>query len=223
MEMEARKIFVDLEMNPIPQKYGKEKSVCRLETIEFGAVMLDENNQEISSFCQYVRPVYCEKIYANIEKLTGISWEMVEAAAPFPEVLSRFSVWCGKPDYTVFSWSESDLLQLKQEGELKRVKVTDSLNYMYGHWKDFQKEYRALFPLDKIMSLENAIYLCGLDFKGRAHDGLNDARMTAELYRYVKDSDQFADLQRRIQELFTPTTFTLGDMIDISVLNLPKD
>ena len=30
---------------------------------------------------------------------------------------------------------------------------------------------------------------CGLEFKGRAHDGLNDARATADLYRAVHDKE----------------------------------
>lgn len=43
-----KKIFVDLEMNPIRDKAARR--ICRSETIEIGAIMLDESNQEISSF-----------------------------------------------------------------------------------------------------------------------------------------------------------------------------
>ena len=34
-----RKVFVDLEMCPIPKEYAAEKETCKLETIEIGAVM----------------------------------------------------------------------------------------------------------------------------------------------------------------------------------------
>ena len=41
-------IVVDLEMNNISNKY--KDFDCTMETIEIGAIMLDENYQEISSF-----------------------------------------------------------------------------------------------------------------------------------------------------------------------------
>ena len=45
-----RKIFVDLEMCPVPKEYKAEREVCKLETIEIGAVMLDGEGKEIASF-----------------------------------------------------------------------------------------------------------------------------------------------------------------------------
>jgi len=36
-----RYIVVDLEMHPLPNKYKFEKTICKNETIEIGAVMLD--------------------------------------------------------------------------------------------------------------------------------------------------------------------------------------
>ena len=48
-----RKIFVDLEMCPILKEYATEKEICKLETIEIGAVMLDEEGKEIASFKEY--------------------------------------------------------------------------------------------------------------------------------------------------------------------------
>ncbi|MBR2259696.1 MAG: exonuclease domain-containing protein [Blautia sp.] len=217
-----KKIFVDLEMNPIPSKAKIPRELCRQETIEVGAVKLDEHNVEIDSFCAYVRPQYSGKIYANIVKLTGITWEMVENASSFDMVLQEFLSWCGE-DYQVFAWSESDRAQFRHEMNLKKIPVEGSLVYLMEHWIDFQKEYKSLFPIEKIMSLDKALELVGIDFEGRAHDALNDARMTANLYRYVNDDDQFAELQRRVRELFTPSEFTLADFIDLSGLQLDGD
>ena len=47
-------IVVDLEMNGIEKKH--RIFGCTMETIEIGAIMLDENYQEISSFKTYVKP-----------------------------------------------------------------------------------------------------------------------------------------------------------------------
>ena len=141
-----RKVFVDLEMCPIPKEYAAEKEICKLETIEIGAVMLDEEGEEIASFKEYIKPTYATEIPRNIEKLTGIHYGMVQGAGTFREVLQRFTHWCGEMDYIIFSWSDNDLLQILQETALKEIADTPQLSYMYHHWKDFQQEYCNCFP-----------------------------------------------------------------------------
>ena len=49
------KIFVDLEMHPIPRSLKEERKICTQEIIEIGAVKLNEENEEISSFCEFAR------------------------------------------------------------------------------------------------------------------------------------------------------------------------
>ena len=49
-------IIVDLEMNPVSNEYPNERKVSRLETIQIGAVLLDEKYQEIGSFVTLVKP-----------------------------------------------------------------------------------------------------------------------------------------------------------------------
>ena len=48
-------IVVDLEMNII-RNNAEARKICTNETIEIGAVMLDDNLQEIASFRTYVKP-----------------------------------------------------------------------------------------------------------------------------------------------------------------------
>ena len=213
-----RKIFVDLEMCPIPKEYTAEKEICKLETIEIGAVVLDEEGNEIASFKEYVKPLYATEIPRNIEKLTGIHYSMVQGAATFQKVLQRFTEWCGDMDYTIFSWSDNDLLQLLQETAWKGIDDTPQLSYMYHHWKDFQQEYCELFPMDHVMSLEKAVNYCGVEFKGKAHDGLNDARATADLYRAIHDKESFKEFQEKVLDCFKPksVSHTLADLFDFS-------
>lgn len=213
-----RKIFVDLEMCPIPKGFTSEKEICRQETIEIGAVMLGEDGEEISCFKEYVRPAYATDIPKHIERLTGIRYETVETAASFREILRRFTEWCGEMDYTIYSWSDNDVLQILQETALKGIEDTPQLSYMYHHWKDFQQEYCDLFPMDHVMSLEKALNYCGLEFRGRAHDGLNDARATADLFRAIHDKEAFARFQEKVLDCFRPKSISnsLADLFDFS-------
>ena len=83
------KVFVDLEMHPIPRSFQEERQICTQEIIEIGAVKLNEQNEEVSSFCEFVKPGYVSKIYSKFQKLTGISTADVEQADPIAVILPR--------------------------------------------------------------------------------------------------------------------------------------
>ena len=92
-----RRIFVDLEMCPIPKEFTAEKEICKLETIEIGAVMLDDDDKEIACFKEYVRPVYSKEIPRNIERLTGISYKWVKTVSNTLADLFDFSAFRTAP------------------------------------------------------------------------------------------------------------------------------
>ena len=65
--------------------------------------------------------------------------------------------------------------------------------------------------------------LVRMALEGRAHDGLTDARNTADLYRQTQDSEQFARLKALIDEMQRPHTTALGDLVDLSGWDLPSE
>ena len=217
-----RTIFLDLEMNPLSYEFQQERSITQTETIEFGAVMLDEEGTEIASFKEYVRPAYSQRIQKHIEKLTGITWEMVEDADEYIPVMKRFLDWCGKGDCKVWSWSMSDLIQLQNENHLKQVPEDERFRRMASGWGDVQAMFCGLFPMDHVMSLEKALTFGGVDFQGRAHDALTDARAAADLYRILQDPSRFQVFKKRVLDYFQPKRFTLGDMFNLSALKLAE-
>ena len=83
-------IVIDLEMNPIAAVHKTERETCKLEVIEIGAVLLDENYQEIGSFVTLVKPRFNSRIERRYEKLTGIKTETVESAPFFEDALDMF-------------------------------------------------------------------------------------------------------------------------------------
>ena len=104
-------VIVDLEMNPVSNEYPNERKVSRLETIQIGAVLLDEKYQEIGSFVTLVKPEYNTRIQKRYEKLTGIKTSMVESAPHFKEALGMFFNWCGsiQDEVQIIQWSENEL------------------------------------------------------------------------------------------------------------------
>nr|WP_315085127.1 exonuclease domain-containing protein [uncultured Lachnoanaerobaculum sp.] len=85
-------IVVDLKMNKVGKEY--RNLGCTMETIEIGAIMLDENFQEISSFRTYVKPEYNTRITSIVRDLTGITYDMVINAPKFDEAIKMFSNRC---------------------------------------------------------------------------------------------------------------------------------
>lgn len=217
-----RKVLVDFEWHIIAKEFTLDKEKAGHEIIEFGAVMLDEENNEIQSFKRYVKPRFVTEVSKKIQKLTGITTEMLSDADDFAIVLNEFLTWCsaGGDHYDIYSWSDSDLLQIKYEMELKNIEVTDAAQYMLDHWIDLQQEYGTDLGFDKQVSLANALFTAGLDPVGRAHDALDDARNTAVLYCFLTNPENQNTTIKTIHDALHGDNHgtTMGELIDWSAL-----
>lgn len=213
-------IVVDLEMNTVRGKMEK-KGNYNMETIEIGAVMLDDRLQEISSFRTYVKPEYNNRIAPNISRLTGITDAMVEHAPYFKEAFRMFANWClGTSDEVIiYAWSNSDYFQMKKELVWKECELSSmERKIMDTEWSDFQKEFDSHLGFDRQVSLKFALDMAGIDFSGREHDALDDARNTAELLQIFKNESLFNETLRKVKEAMTPSSLenTLGSLFDLS-------
>lgn len=215
-------IVVDLEMNEISGKYREKKAVCKMEIIEIGAVLLDENYTEIGHFKTLVKPQFNEEIEPLFERITGITTKMVENAPVFEDGLKMFLSWCQSvnDDIQLYQWSDSDLIQLTKEMSLKEVVLSEKEQRLLMGWNDFQKEYGDKLMLQRQVSLKNAIMYAGLDFEGKEHDALCDARNTGTLLRIIRDPELCKDALDKVIEIMTPKTLsaTLGDLFDFGEL-----
>lgn len=216
-----RHIVVDLEMNNIRQK-SEARRIFTNETIEIGAVMLDDNLQEIASFRTYVKPEYNDGTVPKISRLTGITDSMVADAPKFREAFRMFTNWClGTGDeVTIYAWSDFDYNQITKEMVLKVYELSEEeKSLMATEWTDFQKEFDGHLGFERQISLKLALEMAGIDFSGREHDALDDARNTAELLQIFKDENLFDMTLRKIEETMKPSSLenTLGSMFDLSM------
>ena len=207
-----KRIFMDLEMNTIDKAFKEIRQCCTQEVIEFGAICLDENLEETAEFQCYVKPEYNSGITPHITHLTGIRSCQVEDAESFEDALSRFLEWCGS-DYEIYSWSDSDLNQLQKEMEIKMCSATNAVTQMFGSWKDLQKMYDELVFCERQISLKTALSNAGLEFKGRAHGALTDARAAADLFREMKTGTTLRKLRRTLESGREPLGVCLGDLL----------
>ena len=214
-------IIVDLEMNPIAGEYKDERKICRSEIIEIGAVIMDESFLVMGEFRTLVRPQFNDCIYKKYETLTGISTQMVSGAPTFAVAYEMFVNWCESygQEYEVYAWSDSDYCQVTAEMTLKNYGNADMMKPL-ERWFDFQKEYTEKLGLERIMSLEKALYYAAINFEGRQHSALCDARNTAELFAIVRNEERCNIVLKSVMEALRPKKLggTLGDMIDFGSL-----
>lgn len=207
-------IFIDFEMNHISQEYKEERTYSKMEIIEIGAVMLNEEYREISCFKSYVRPEYNDKIEKQCTRVTGITMDTVKDAPVLWPALQDFVKWCGKEDLTVYAWSDSDLKQLKREMNLKEIECKE-LHRLCDNWQDFQRTFSDLLGIDKRVALKHAVNAIHSEFDGEEHDALWDARNTAKIFSLSKNESEFQRIMGPVIEAFKPAkpmTSTLGDL-----------
>lgn len=214
-------IVVDLEMNAIRRK-SEARKIWNMETIEIGGVMLDDNLKEIAAFRTYVKPEFNDCIERKIMRLTGITDDMVKNAPCFNEALKMFTNWClgTNDDVTIYAWSESDYMQISKEMLLKNYHVSDrEKDLLLNEWFDFQHEYDSHLGFQKQISLRMALDMAGVDFFGREHDALDDARNTAELLHIFRDRNLFDLTLRKIKEYMEPSSAasSMGELFDFSM------
>lgn len=192
-------IIVDFEMARDTRK-GREHQGS--EIIQFGAVKLNDSYETVSEFSLYVKPGYL-RIDEDIEALTGITNEMVAEAPAFAEALTMFLDWIGEDEIGMYSWSLTDYHQLHHESERKGL-LDERVQRLLDSWVDFQEVFGKELGISHSLKLEYALKAANIDFEGKAHDGLTDARNTARLFVLSKDRESFEKAIAVIAEMFRP-------------------
>jgi inhibitor of KinA sporulation pathway (predicted exonuclease) len=211
MEAKMVHIVIDLEMNPIKRALKDIRRFLQDEVIEFGAVKLDENYKQIDEFQSYVRPEFSE-ITPHITKLTGITNEKVADKNTFETEFQKFFDWIGGWDMKIYSWSASDIKQLKNECNYK-LKSFD-VNRMERQWIDIQKEFDDRIGLHNNLSLKDAVGAMNRDFEGTAHTALADAANTAAILALMQDDKAFFKTMQPVIDMLKPKKLSqsIGDL-----------
>ncbi len=204
-------IVIDLEMNPVNKTFKDVRRFMTDEVIEIGAVMLDDNYKQVGDFQCYVRPQFGE-ITKHITKLTGITQETVADKPLFPEAFQNFMEWIGTWEMTLYSWSNSDINQLKDECSFKMPDY--DINRLERQWKDLQKAFDDRIGLHSSLALKHAIGAMNRDFEGTQHTALADAANTAAILALLQDDEEFFRVMKPVIDLLRPQQLSqsIGDL-----------
>ena len=198
-------IIVDLEMNAIKG--------CLNEIIQIGAVRLNESHDIVDEFVTYVKPVMHD-IVPKTTRITGIVQEQVEHAPLLRDALLAYVMWAGEEYDVMYSWSTSDIDAIQNECGVKGIDEAP-FRYMYEHWGDYQREFSELLGYNKPLKLPTALNALDMNLQGAQHDGLQDARNTAFLYKAAHDPKQ-AHFIQSLRDVLVPSeecTTNLGTLL----------
>ncbi|MCE7993489.1 MAG: exonuclease domain-containing protein [Roseivirga sp.] len=156
---------------------GRDKSPN--ETIEIGAVLVNDRKEIISEFEQFVRPLKYPQLSKFCTELTSIRQSDVDDAPYFGEATDLFKQWFGfgNEDYRLCSWGFYDRKQLESDGRIHGldngwVEKHISLKHQYGKFKN----------LRRAIGMKTALKNEGLTLEGTHHRGIDDARNIAKIF-----------------------------------------
>ncbi|SDD17755.1 Inhibitor of the KinA pathway to sporulation, predicted exonuclease [Paenibacillus sp. UNCCL117] len=171
-------IILDIEFNG--RKFASE---LPMEVIEIGAVRLSPSLETIDEFTALIKPVYFSKLNSFIKKKTGIPQEDIDRAAGFVPVIKEFSAWLQRSEsFLLFTWGGEDMKRIVQDTRMHKL---DDSFWLSAPYFDLLKGYTRYKKVTNDVSVEAALLDLEITAEGSAHRALDDARMTAEVFRRI--------------------------------------
>ena len=157
---------------------GNPKELVK-ETIEIGAVLLNEYGEELGSFEKFVKPIINPFLSPFCKNLTTITQEDVNRAKKFPEVIEEFKEWADiyDEDYLLCSWGNFDRKQFIRDCKLHRLEYDWCNEHI-----NIKRQYRELNRLHRPIGLAKAVKKEGFEFEGQQHRGIDDAINLAKIF-----------------------------------------
>lgn len=188
-------IAFDLEFNTV----GEHSHIIQVSAVKYS------NHQEIALFDTYVHTKV--PLQSFINGLTGITARDIIGAPKIEIVLTDFQSFVGDTPLIGYNGYKSDLPLLVENG----------LDLTSQYQVDLYDEafVRRSTDLNGIVNLKLTTVADFLGIKGKAHNSLEDARMTARVYEKFLDLDENKIYLKQQKEVAVDSPFaTLGNFFD---------
>jgi inhibitor of KinA sporulation pathway (predicted exonuclease) len=188
-------IVLDIEFNG--RKFASD---LPMEVIEIGAVRLDDSMRQVDEFSSFVKPVYYTKLNSFIKKKTGIPQEAIDQASRFPKVMEDFISWLNRSEsFLLVTWGGEDLKRIVLDTRMHKL---DDSYWMAASYYDLLKGFLRYKNLTNDVSVDAALLELQIEAEGTAHRALDDARMTAQVFRKIIDALDF-DFTQQYKDLYS--------------------
>ncbi|MFK7802860.1 MAG: exonuclease domain-containing protein [Anaerolineae bacterium] len=161
------------------------ENAAEMETIEIGAVKLNADFELIDEFTVFVRPVIHPQLSDFCLRFTSIQQADVEAADKFPAAFKQFLEWIGPQPYIWYSWTSYDRKRLLGDFENHHQSSNQPIPRFFELHHDLKKLFAQKENLEVPVGMRRALKRLEVDYEGRQHRGIDDARNTAAILKYV--------------------------------------
>ncbi len=190
-------IILDLEWNQVYSKQNAAGAPIKScgEVIQIGAVKLNEHYEQTDTFQILIRPVFIRKLHRGVAKITRLTDAILaEEGYSFPEAFALFLHWCGG-DFRLFTWGTDDIPVFRVNMQTYGISPD-----ILPRWYDLQLIYDwQIGKQGRQCSLADAVETLGAE-KFDAHDALNDARMTAQVFTRLNIEEAVGQYSARLAE-----------------------
>lgn len=188
-------IDFDLEFNTV----GEHSHIIQVSAVKYS------NHQEIALFDTYVHTKV--PLQSFINGLTGITARDIIGAPKIETILTDLQSFVGDTPLIGYNGHKSDLPLLVENG----------LDLTSQYQVDLYDEafVRRSTDLNGIVNLKLTTVADFLGIKGKAHNSLEDARMTARVYEKFLDLDENKIYLKQQKEVAVDSPFAaLGNLFD---------
>lgn len=156
------------------------------EIIEFPAVFMNSKTLEIEfEFHEYVRPTENPILTPFCVELTGISQATVDAADDLEAVLSTFDDFLKENKIDSFTACTDGPWDFSQFLAPEVTRKSLAVPKWARKWIDIRRRFQYTFQLTKWIGVSDMLVLLNMEFEGREHSGIDDARNIARIVKAV--------------------------------------
>ena len=146
----------------------------QMETLEIGAVKI-RDGVICDEFDLIIKPYLFPYLSKFCTSLTSINQEMADGGMDFPTAFIDFELWCAGSQ--MWSWGDFDRKQLEQDGRLYGINTF----ILQTKHRNLSRSFRKLYKVKKC-GVNKALSICGMEFEGNQHRGIDDARNIARIF-----------------------------------------
>jgi DNA polymerase III epsilon subunit-like protein len=189
-------IVFDLEFNQDPHSLmiphlrpdtPDKKGKYPFEIIQFGAVKLDMDFNNVGSFSRLIKPSIYSRISEFVTELTGITTDSLKAEQDFSQIYKEFLEFVNEPEMVLCVWGMTDMKELIRNAIYHKLDEK-LLPNRYINIQP-QASVHLGMPKKKPLGLKYCVEALDIKTSYSFHDALNDALYTAEVFKKVYTSE----------------------------------
>ena len=157
---------------------------CRFEIIQIGAVKLNDSLDIVDKISILIKPQLYTRMHPYVEKITGITIDMLEDKPTFSEAFAAFLDFIGSSKILCV-WGNSDIRALYRNITYHHIKEPPIL-IQYVDVQQLTTRHLK-YSRGGTVGLKNAVEMLNLPIDNTLtfHDALSDAIYTAKVFKAI--------------------------------------